>query len=77
MMKAPLYRSLSALDEFGEAHPACADLHLLAQLHRIGGIEAVFGVNAAHPRAKYIQRVDGIAFPVQDQVGWIQVDPRF
>jgi len=49
----------------------------MAQFHRIGRVEAVLGVDVLDVLAEDVERIDGRAAAVEDQVGGSRLMPRF
>ena len=62
------------LDHSRKIDLTLADRYLLAELVGIGRVKPVFGVDRADVLAEDIQRIEGIGFSVQDQIGSVQAD---
>ncbi len=63
---------MQAGKHLGEINLTLTDEHLLPQLVGVGGPPAVFRVRGLHVRAQNLERVDGIRFAVEDEVGRVQ-----
>src|SRR5436190_14226698 len=66
---------LQQADQYREVDFALPDRHFAAELLGIGRIKSVFGVHAHDIRSEQLHGIQRIGLTVQDQVGYVEINP--